>query len=415
MTPSGHKLDGALWLADPRLVDLFKALGAAPGESRIVGGSVRNALLREPIGDIDIATTHRPDVVVQLLEKAGLKAVPTGIEHGTITAVVGGRGYEITTLRRDVTTDGRRAVIAYSDDWQEDAKRRDFTLNAIYADADGTLYDPVGGIADLEARRIRFIGEPAHRIAEDYLRVLRFFRLHAWYGKGDLDADGLQASAAAKGQLKRLSAERIQKEMLRLIEADHPVEILRVMAATGILGEVLPGALAFDRFVRAVEIERDQLFSSDPILRLAALLPDGEAAKAVGFAWRLSNADAARVSAVLDSKAKLVPYLSIREVRRLLYRIGPALFKDLAMLRWAEDPKISNAPQWRALIAVADSWQRPQLPLTGHEVLAAGVPAGPMVGKVMSEVEEWWVDTDFPDDKFSLIERLKAVVQATDF
>lgn len=415
MTPSGRKLDGAPWLADPRLVEIFKALSAAPGESRIVGGAVRNALLGESIGDIDIATTHRPEAVVQLLETAGIKAVPTGIEHGTITAVAGGRGYEITTLRRDVATDGRRAVIAYSNDWQEDAKRRDFTLNAIYADADGTLYDPVGGIADLEARRIRFIGEPAHRIAEDYLRVLRFFRLHAWYGKGDLDAEGLQASAAAKGHLKRLSAERIQKEMLRLIEADHPVEVLRVMAATSILGEALPGALAFDRFVRTVEIERDQLFTSDPILRLAALLPDGETARAIAFAWRLSNADAARIAAVLESKAKIVAYLSIREVRRLLYREGPALFRDLAMLRWAEDPKISNAPQWRALIAVADSWQRPQLPLTGHEVMAAGVPAGPMVGKIMSEVEEWWVDTDFTDDKFSLIERLKAVVQATDF
>jgi poly(A) polymerase len=374
---------------------------------------VRNSILSEPVGDIDIATTHRPETVVRLLEAAKLKAVPTGIDHGTITAVTDGRGYEITTLRRDVSTDGRRAVIAYSDDWVEDANRRDFTMNAIYADLDGTLFDPTGGLADLQAGRVRFIGDATQRIAEDYLRVLRFFRIHAWYGKGELDAEGLRASAAAKGQLKRLSAERVQKEMLRLIEAAYPAEVMRLMAATGILAEVLPGELAFDRFAKLVEIERDQLFTSDPVLRLAALLTSVESARSISTAWRLSNGNAARIAEVHACAAKIVSYLSIREVRRLLYRLGPSLFKDLVMLRWAEDPRLSNAPQWRALLALADSWQRPQLPLSGHEVMAAGVPAGPLVGKVMAEVEEWWVDTDFTDDKFSLIERLKAVVQAT--
>jgi poly(A) polymerase len=412
MTPSGDKLTAA-WLKDPRLVAIFRALAAEPGQSRVVGGCVRNSILSEPVGDIDIATTHRPETVVRLLEAAKLKAVPTGIDHGTITAVTDGRGYEITTLRRDVSTDGRRAVIAYSDDWVEDANRRDFTMNAIYADLDGTLFDPTGGLADLQAGRVRFIGDATQRIAEDYLRVLRFFRIHAWYGKGELDAEGLRASAAAKGQLKRLSAERVQKEMLRLIEAAYPAEVVRLMAATGILAEVLPGELAFDRFAKLVEIERDQLFTSDPVLRLAALLTSVESARSISTGWRLSNGNAARIAEVHACAAKIVSYLSIREVRRLLYRLGPSLFKDLVMLRWAEDPRLSNAPQWRALLALADSWQRPQLPLSGHEVMAAGVPAGPLVGKVMAEVEEWWVDTDFTDDKFSLIERLKAVVQAT--
>jgi poly(A) polymerase len=412
MTPSGDKLI-APWLRDPRLVAVFNALSAESGQSRVVGGCVRNSLINEPVGDIDIATTHRPEAVVKMLEAAKLKAVPTGIEHGTITAISDSRGYEITTLRRDVSTDGRRAVIAYSDNWTEDANRRDFTMNAIYADLDGTLFDPTGGLTDLGARRVRFIGDAAQRIAEDYLRVLRFFRIHAWYGKGELDGDGLRASAAAKDQLKRLSAERIQKEMLRLVEAPYPVEVMRVMAATGILGEVLPGELAFDRFARLVEIERDQLFTSEPVLRLASLVTSADAARALAKAWRLSNGNAARIEEAHTATAKIVSYLSIREVRRLLYRLGPALFKDLVMLRWAEDARLSNAPQWRALLAFADSWQRPQLPLSGHDVMAAGVPPGPLVGKVMAEVEDWWVDTDFTDDKFSLIERLKAVVQAT--
>jgi poly(A) polymerase len=339
--------------------------------------------------------------------------VPTGIEHGTITAVTNKTPFEITTLRRDVSTDGRRATVAFSTDWAEDARRRDFTMNALYADAQGQVFDLVGGIADLQARRVRFIGDPAQRIAEDYLRILRLFRFHAWYGKGEIDAAGLAASAAARMQIKTLSGERIQKEMLKLMGAEHPIPVLRAMAASGVLGEVLPGQLKFARFQRLCEIDADSFFAADGLLRLGALLGDQPQASEVADRWRLSNADRDRLSDMLGQPVKIVSYLSIKEVRRALYRHGAPLFKDWVRLRWSEDGKLSNTHQWRALLALADGWVRPVFPLKGPDVMAAGVPHGPLVGKVLGEIEDWWVDSDFTDDAFSLAERLKAVAQAT--
>ncbi len=412
MTPAGEKLTSQPWMQTATVRAVLAALAAAPGTSRFVGGCVRNALIGREVEDIDIATTHTPEAVAALLEKAGLRAAPTGIEHGTITAVAGGHPYEITTLRRDVSTDGRRAVVAYTDDWKEDAARRDFTMNALYADADGTLYDPAGGLDDLKAGRVRFIGDPKQRIAEDYLRILRFFRIHAAYGAGELDRAGLSACAAAKDELKRLSGERIQKEMLKLLALDEPVATLRAMAASGVLPEILPGTLNFPRFERLAGIERDQFFASDAVLRLASLMTRVDQAKALAARWRLSVRDSERIAAVLSASFRVVSYLSIREVRRLLYREGVALFKDVAMLRWAEDPKIQNDIPWRALLAMADSWVRPKFPLTGDDVMHARVPPGPLVGQVLKEVEDWWVEADFIDDPFSIAERLKAVAQA---
>lgn len=409
-TPS---IKDQVWLNAPATRTVMDALLTNGGAARFVGGCVRNALLGVEVSDIDIATPLTPDEVVRRIEAAGMRAVPTGIEHGTVTAISQSTPYEITTLRRDVSTDGRRATIAFSSDWAEDAQRRDFTMNGLYADMSGAVFDTVGGIADLQARRVRFIGDPAKRIAEDYLRILRLFRFHAWYGKGEIDGEGLRACAEARGEIKTLSGERIQKEMLKLFGADDPVPVMRSMAASGVLGEVLPGQHRFERFASLVEDDSEGFFVPDALLRLGALIADGDQARAVATRWRLSNDDRDRLAVTTTAPVKVVSYMSIREVRRALYRFGAPAFKDWVRLRWAEDPKASNGVQWRALLAMADSWARPVFPLTGDNVMAAGVPQGPMVGRVLGEVEDWWIDADFTDDDFSLAERLKAVVQAT--
>jgi poly(A) polymerase len=401
------------WMRAKETRAILDALIGDGGAARFVGGAVRNALLGRAVSDIDIATPLVPDEVSRRLAAAGIQAHPTGIEHGTITAVVDGKPFEITTLRRDVTTDGRRATVAFTADWVEDAKRRDFTINALYASAEGELFDYATGLADLKVGRVRFIGDPVARIREDYLRILRLFRFHAWYGKGDIDADALRAAAGEKAGLAQLSAERLQKELLRLLEAVNPVPMLRAMAATGILQEILSEARDLARLEHVAEIDSANFFVPDPVLRLAAMLPcDVAAASASADRLKLSNVDRARIEDLGGAREKIVSYLSIREVRKLLYRLGPQRLRDRAMLAWASDPKRSNAIQWRALLALADAWERPQFPLTGRDVMTAGVGEGPLVGRILSEVEDWWIDSDFTDDEFSLAERLKAVVQA---
>ena len=278
------------------------------------------------------------------------------------------------------------------------------------------MHDPLGGREDLKARRVRFIGDAHQRIREDYLRILRFFRFHAWYGRGAPDAAGLRACAAEREGLHRLSGERIRDELLKIAKADEAGAAFRQMAASGILAVVLPEASRLDRFEKLVAIEAQQLFvlDADPIPRLGAMLDlDAEGVKALAARLKLSNRDRDRLTAMLTDKTKIVCYLSMREVRRALYLMGRDLFKDRVLLGWAEDRPGHNTFQWRALLAMADSWQKPELPLTGEMIKAAGVPEGPEIGRVRREVEEWWIDSDFIDDEFSIIERLKAVVQAT--
>jgi poly(A) polymerase len=407
---------GALaWMTWPQTRAVIEALEAAggPGCARFVGGCVRNAVLKRPIDDIDIATTLTPDRVVAALEAAGLKAVPTGVDHGTVTAVSRSRPYEITTLRRDVETDGRRAVVAFTTDWAEDAQRRDFRLNALYADPNGKLYDPTaGGLADARAGRIVFVGDAETRIREDALRILRFFRFHAWYGKGEADAAGLAACAALRGLIGGLSAERVSAELLKLLAAEDPRPAVRLMAQAGVLAEALPEADGLTRFERLVTIETEMLFTEDPLLRLAALLPDdpGNAA-ALAERLRLSNVQRDRLVAALDPDPPLKSWMSPKETRQLVYRLGAEVFCDRVTLAWAASDRQAATIQWRALLPTARGWTAPKFPLTGDEVMAAGVPKGPLVGAVLREVEAWWVESDFPSDKLALIERLKAVVQ----
>jgi len=275
------------------------------------------------------------------------------------------------------------------------------------------VFDYAGGIADLDEGRVRFIGDPVTRIREDYLRILRLFRFHAWYGKDGIDGEALRAAASEVGGLARLSAERVQKEILRLLEAHNPAPMLRVMAATGILRAILPETLDVARLEHLTAIDSANFFPADPILRLAALLPDDFAqAGAAADRLKLSNPDRTRIVDLAGAREKIVSYLSIRDVRKVLYRLGQQRTRDRVLLAWAADPKLSNAVQWRALLAVADAWERPRFPLTGRDVMAAGVAEGPLVGRILGEVEDWWVDSEFTEDEFSLAERLKAVVQA---
>jgi len=407
---------GALpWMTAPATKAVIAALEAAggPGCARFVGGCVRNAILKAPIADIDIATPLTPDAVTKALTDAGLKAVPTGVEHGTVTAVAQGKPFEITTLRRDVETDGRRAVVAFTTDWAEDAQRRDFRLNALYADPSGKLYDPTtGGLADARAGRIVFVGDAETRIREDALRILRFFRFQAWYGKGEPDATGLAACAKLRGLIEKLSAERVSAELLKLLAAEDPREVVRLMAKTGVLSVALPEATGLERFERLVGIETEMLFTEDALLRLAALLPD-DPGVAAGLAerLRLSNVQRDRLVAALTPEPRLVSWMSPKETRRLVYRLGAATLVDRVTLAWAASERPAATTQWRALIPTAQSSPAHRFPLTGEEVMAAGVREGPLVGEVLREVETWWVDNDFPDDKLALIERLKAVAQ----
>ena len=396
------------WMTAPETLAVMTALG----DARFVGGAVRNALLGVSVADIDIAVPMPPTESLARLKARGIKVVETGLEHGTVTAIAGTHAFEITSLRRDVETDGRHAIIAFTDDWAEDAARRDFTINAMYAAVNGEIFDYATGIEDLIAGKVRFMGDAKTRIAEDYLRVLRLFRFHAWYGKGDIDAEGLRAAAEAKDKLKTLSAERVQKELLRLLEAENPAPVLRVMAATGILSELLPGALSLPRLERLVEIDADNQFARDAVLRLAALLPDSDndAAHAAADALKLSNADRARLEQALSGE-KIPAQLAARDARRLLYRIGVARFRDKVLLQWAGAPKGAGALQFRMLLEMADNWQRPRFPLTGREVMQAGVPEGPDVGRVLAKVEDWWVGGDFAADEGACRDQLKAVIE----
>ncbi len=407
------------WMSAANTTAVFEALEAAGGAdcARFVGGCVRNALIGKSIDDIDIATRLSPDAVIQALKAASLKAVPTGVAHGTVTAVASGKPFEITTLRRDVSTDGRRAVVAFTDDWAEDAQRRDFTLNSLYARRDGSIYDPTGhGVADARAGRIVFVGQADQRIAEDCLRILRFFRFFAWYGKGPADPTALAACAAAKGQIATLSAERVSKELLKLLAADDPRGAVGLMATTCVLAEILPAPIDLERFAGMAAIEDDQLFENEPLLRLAALLPDDQVG-AAQFAerLRLSNAERDRLVAALAQTPPLKSWMSPREIRRAVYRAGAQAFRDRAKLAWARVAGGAATPQWRGMIALGEGWVRPTFPFTGEDVIAAGVPKGPLVGQVLREVEDWWVDHDFIDDKLSAVEKLKSVAQGMAF
>jgi poly(A) polymerase len=402
----------APWLKAAETQALIAALDEArAGGSRFVGGCVRNTLMGREVDDIDIATQLTPDQVTEVCTEAGFAAHPTGIEHGTVTVVVNHKPFEVTTLRRDVSTDGRRATVAFSESWEEDAQRRDFRINALYAGPTGEIFDPTGGgLDDARAGRVIFIGDAHMRIREDYLRILRFFRFNAWYAKGPIDPNGLSACADLVAGLDQLSVERVWKETKKLLEAPDPRAAWEGMSAIEARVRALPELQNEARLDALCGLEADLMLPVDPMTRVAAALTDQDSARALARRLKLSNEERDRLVAALGDEVKLSSYMSLREMRRAIYKIGNEAFRDRVMLAWAGAGG-GKAQQWRALVAHSQMWTPPKMPLTGDDVMAAGVSAGPKVGVVLREVEDWWIDADFPDDKLSIIERLKAVAQ----
>ena len=386
-------LSDAPWLTEPALQRLFAALAAVGGEGRVAGGAVRNALLGEAVTEVDVATTLSPEKVTVACAAAGMGVHPTGIEHGTVTVVVDHHPFEVTTLRHDVETDGRRAKVKFTDDWEADAQRRDFTMNALYCDARGTVHDFVNGWPDVQRRRVIFVGDPASRITEDYLRILRFFRFHARYGHGAPDAAGLAACAAMKAGLDGLSAERIRQEMFKLMAGPGAVETLRLIAEQGILSHLLPYTEDWRVLAR---------LPPDPVLRLAVLAQDPPA---MPERWRLSNHEARRLEAIV-SLLPPTPALRPQEQRVILFQHGAEAWRDLVHLAWARSDAAPEDAAWQDLLDLPDRWPIPCLPVAGRDLLAAGMSPGPEIGVMLKKLEDWWVASDFQPTRDELLKRL---------
>jgi poly(A) polymerase len=373
---------------------------------------VRNALLGRPVVDIDIATPARPEEVVAAVEAAGLAAVPTGLAHGTVTVVANHVPFEVTTLREDVETHGRHATVAFTADWAADARRRDFTLNALYCGADGEVFDPLCGYADLALRRVRFIGAARERIREDYLRILRFFRLTAEHGAGAPDAEGLAACVREREGLIRLSGERVRGELLRLLAAPRGPELLQWMHGYGLLTQVLGAAPRPALLDRLGAIEAGLRLPADAILRLAALAVEvAEDADRLRERLRLSNDEHARLARAASRDPRIGPAEPEQAARACLYTIGAAAYRDLVLVAWARSGADPADPAWRRCYTLPECWQPPRFPLGGGDVIALGVPAGPRVGQLLREVEAWWIAGDFAADEAALRARLGALAR----
>ncbi|RST87981.1 CCA tRNA nucleotidyltransferase [Aquibium carbonis] len=405
--------DRAPWLRDDALQALLAALSEGGEEARIAGGAVRNALLGEEAGDIDIATTNLPDETIARAERAGFKSIPTGYEHGTITVVAKGVPHEVTTLRADVETDGRRARVLFGRDWKQDAERRDFTMNALYAMADGTVVDLVGGLADIETRTLRFIGNPEDRIREDYLRILRFFRFFARYGAGRPDSAGLMACARHKEGLDGLSAERVWSEFKKLLSATDPSRALLWMRQSGVLTRILPESekWGIDAVHGLIAAERDFGWSPDHLLRLASIVPpDPVRVGALAMRFKAANAERDRLVGWAAAPA-IAPTMAEGDLAKLVYRAGRegiadrlALSLASARVRAATDDKaLLEAGGYVRLRRFLDGWKAPKFPLAGADLIALGVPAGPKMGNLMRDLEETWVEAGFTPDRGGLL------------
>jgi poly(A) polymerase len=407
MKPAGH-LEPQPWMTDGATLAVMTALSADGATPRFVGGCVRDALLDRPVKDIDIATPDTPETVIEKLAAAGLKSVPTGLKHGTITAVADRHPYEVTTLRQDVETDGRHAEVAFTDDWTEDAARRDLTLNTIYCDVDGTLYDPVGGLVDLRTGVIRFVGEADQRIKEDVLRILRFFRFFAHYARGGIDATGLQACQKHAHLLPTLSAERISAEILKLLAADDPATTLEYMVHSGVLAQILPGDCHVDLVKRLAQIEQT-LSQVDPLRRLYVLgLPDPIAATALARQYRLSNAQKLRLKAMAKRSDIICPGVADKDLRKMLYQSGALAVLDATFVN--QTLAETSVTSWDELRRQIEHWQKPQFPLQGQDVLDLGMLPGPDVGRLVADMENWWIENDFRPDRDACLTRLSGLI-----
>jgi poly(A) polymerase len=399
---NGSRVLNAPWLTSGPTSRVLRLLNANGEEARVIGGAVRNAVLDIPIGDIDIATTAVPDEVIRRAKAAGFKSVPTGIDHGTVTLVVDSRPFEVTTLREDTETFGRKAKVAFGRDWVGDAHRRDFTMNALSVGVDGVVHDHVGGLDDIAVRRVRFIGDADQRIAEDYLRILRFFRIHAAFGAGEIDRAGYLACIAGRAGLATLSAERVRMEMLKLLVADGAAGAVTAMVDGGLLQPILAGVAYTGPFAAMIAAERLLGLKPDAIRRLAALaVAVTEDAKRVAVRLRLSNAETKALDSMGHRWWRLAGMDEAR-ARRLLYRLGEDSYRNRLMLAWARAARDVDPEPWRAFATLPQRWSAPKFPLKAADFLARGVAEGPALGQALTLAEDAWLAADFPLDPAAL-------------
>ncbi len=403
------------WLKTGPLAHLLAVLDHAGEEARVVGGAVRDAMFGQRPHEVDIATTAMPGAVIERVRAAGFKAVPTGIDHGTVTVIVDGMPFEVTTLRADIETFGRKAKVAFGRDWQIDAERRDFTMNALSVDRTGAVFDYVGGLADIDARRVRFIGDPAKRIAEDYLRILRFFRFHATYGQAPPDRAGLAACVAARDGLTQLSRERIRMEMLKLLRAAHAAPTLAVMAETGLLEQVLAGVPLLASFENTCKVEQAIGVEADPVRRLGALAVSVvEDAERLWQRLRLTNSEHARLTSIAEGWSQVSPAHGEAAARELLYRLGPDRYVDRVLVAWARSPAGAADEDWKNLATLPARWSAPKFPLKAKDFIRRGVERGPQLGAALAGAEQAWIAAGFPLDQRALAGLADAAVAATD-
>jgi len=402
-------LADAPWLKSGPTARVLELLNGNGEEARVVGGAVRNALLKIPTGDTDIATTALPTEVIRRAKAAGIKSVPTGIEHGTVTLVVDAQPFEVTTLREDTETFGRKAKVAFGRDWVRDAERRDFTINGLSVDADGVVHDHVGGLEDIAAKRVRFIGDPNQRIAEDYLRILRFFRIHAAYGAGEPDRAGYLACIGARAGLVRLSAERVRMEMLKLVIAEGAAGAVNAMVDGGLLLPIF-GGVAYTGPL-AVMISAERLLGLEPnaVRRLGALaVAVTEDARRVAMRLRLTNAETKALDSMGHRWWRLAG-MDEATARRRLYRLGEDRYRDRLMLAWARAGGDADPAPWRALATLPERWSAPKFPLKAADFIARGIAEGPSLGQVLALAEDAWLAANFPLDESAL----KAIADQT--
>jgi tRNA nucleotidyltransferase/poly(A) polymerase len=395
-------LDDAPWLRSGPAARVLALLNGDGEEARVVGGAVRNALLGAPIGDIDIATTALPTEVVRRAKASHIRSVPTGIEHGTVTLVADGQPFEITTLREDIETFGRKAKVAFGRDWQRDAERRDFTINGLSVDAAGIVHDHVGGLADIAARHVRFIGDPHQRIAEDYLRILRFFRIHAAYGVGQPDRPGYLACIGGRAGLVSLSAERVRMEVMKLMIAPGAVSAVSAMADGGLLLPIFGGIAYRGPFAAMIEAERALALEPSAIRRLGALaVAVTEDAKRLSVRLRLTNQETKTLDSMGHRWWRLAGMDEAR-ARRRLYRLGTDRYRDRLMLAWARAGAQVDSAHWRELATLPERWSAPKFPLKAADFVARGIAEGPALGHVLALAEDAWLAADFPPDAAAL-------------
>lgn len=404
-------------MLEPDTGRLFGALNEAGHTIRFVGGCIRDTISGHPVSDIDLATDALPERVTEVLSAAKIQVVATGVDYGTVTALTGEQAYEITTLRKDVATDGRRAQVEFTDDWYEDAARRDFTFNALSADRDGRVYDYFNGLEDLNAGKVRFIGDALARVEEDYLRILRFFRFHAYFAKSGPDPESFSACRSAVTRVKALSGERIWNEFSRTLVAPKAVSVCQMMEEIGLLGLLLPVERVVPRVEALSTLEKMLSLEPDPIRRLTALIaPNRSETRKIAGRLKFSRADTRRLESLICNRGVLDVKINDLSLRRALYSSNSDQVCDFILLNWADEISSEaggmrrSQKAWRDIWEIASAWTSPEFPLNGRDIVEIGIEEGPLVGELLSDLEEWWVGQSFHPDREACLTKLKRVI-----